>query len=153
MGRPKSANPKSEHIGIVTTPNLKERFKALGLVGDEAIVVLLHYLEKENKKLEIEKILKINQIKNIDKQIEELEFEKLKLETQLQQLNEQLGLSSDGKNVNVENAVNRILNRFNNQNVYNIVEFLGVNQEFVKQQAFLCGLEVSQLEDIVFERS
>ncbi len=153
MGRPKSANPKSEHIGIVTTPNLKERFKALGLVGDEAIVVLLHYLEKENKKLEIEKILKINQIKNIDKQIEELEFEKLKLETQIENINQEMGLAASGHSVDVERAVGTILQRFNNQSVYNIVEFLSQNQELVKGQAYLCGLEVSQLEDIVFERS
>ena len=153
MARPRSKNPKSAHIGIATTPQLKERFNALNLKGDRAIEVLLYYLEKDNKKLQIDKIMVINRIKEIDKEVEELEFEKLKLETQLQQLNEQLGLSSDGKSVDVEKAVNRILERFNSQNMFNIIEFLGLNQEFVKQQAFLCGLEANELEDIVFERS
>ena len=72
MGRPKSANPKNRHIGIVTTEEKYRRFKRLNLVGDRAIDVLLYYLEKDNQKLQLEKILLVENIKKIDKEIKEL---------------------------------------------------------------------------------
>ena len=65
MGRPKKQNPKSRHIGIVTTEEKFRRYKALGLKGDEAIDVLLHYRENKTQKLEIQKSQAIINIKTI----------------------------------------------------------------------------------------
>jgi len=154
MGRPRSNNPKSEHIGISTTKEKYARFKRLGLVNDEVIDVLLFHLEKENQKLQVDKIFTIKRIKEIDKQIQKLEFERLALETELEEIDKLIGLDEDTcLGVDVEKAVATILQRFNNQSVYNILEFLTNNQELVRNQAFLCGLSSGELEDIVFSRA
>ena len=78
MGRPRIRNPKNKHIGIVTTEEKFHRFKKLGLIGDEAIDVLLYYLENDKSKLNVQKQQIISNIRNIRKQIENLEYEVLK---------------------------------------------------------------------------
>lgn len=153
MARPRSKNPKNKHIGIVTTDEKFRRYKALNLVGDKAIDVLLYHLENENKKLQIDKIMTVEKIKEIDKQIKNLEFEKLQLETTLDELNHEIGFIGSDVNIDVDKAVNVILQRFNNQKVYSILEFLENNQELIKNQAYLCGLDAAKLEDLVFDKS
>ena len=117
MGRPKSANPKNRHIGIVTTEDKYRRFKRLNLVGDRAIDVLLYYLEKDNQKLQLEKILLVENIKKIDKEIKELEYKRLEFETELEEVNKKIGISEAGMTNDVESAVETILQRYNNQSV------------------------------------
>lgn len=153
MGRPRIANPKNKHIGIVTTEEKYRRFKALGLVGDEAIDVLLYYLEKENKELQVKKMQTISNIKNIQKSIEELEFEKLKEETKLDQINEKIGLAESGLNRDVQMAVGTILQRFKRQSVYNIIEFLENEDKLLEDQAFSCGISIEELWQLCFDNA
>ena len=125
MARPRIRNPKNKHIGIVTTEEKFRRFKALGLVGDEAIDVILYHLESDNMKLNIQKSQAINHIKSMRKQIEDLEYEILKEETKIEQINEKIGLNKDtGLRKDVDNAVKKIIRRFNSQSIYTIDEFL-----------------------------
>ena len=152
MGRPKSANPKNRHIGIVTTEEKYRRFKRLNLVGDRAIDVLLYYLEKDNQKLQLEKILLVENIKKIDKEIKELEYKRLEFETELEEVNKRLGFVEAGMTNDVEKAVGNILQRYNSQSVYNIKEFLEDNKKLLESQAYLCGLSKGRLYQIVYEK-
>ena len=152
MGRPRSSNPKNKHIGIVTTEEKWRRFKALNLVGDRAIDVLLYYLEKDNRKVQMDKIYLVDNIKRIDKEIKELEYERLKLETELEEVNKKIGISEAGMTGDVERAVRNILQRFNNQSVYNISEFLDENMTLVESQAYLCGISADKLWQIIYNK-
>ena len=152
MGRPKSANPKNKHIGIVTTEEKYRRFKRLNLVGDRAIDVLLYYLEKEGQKIQLEKIMIVDNIKKIDKEIKELEYQKLALETELEEVNKKIGFAEAGMTNDVEKAVGTILQRYNDQSVYNIKEFLKFNKKLLENQAYLCGLSKGRLYQIVFDK-
>lgn len=152
MGRPKSNNPKNKHIGIVTTEDKYRRFKALNLVGDRAIDVLLYYLEKEGQKIQLEKILLVENIKKIDKQIKELEYKRLEFETELEEVNKRIGISEAGMTNDVERAVGTILQRYNSQSVYTIQEFLNDNKKLLENQAYLCGLSIGELYQIVYEK-
>lgn len=152
MGRPKSANPKNKHIGIVTTEEKYRRFKRLNLVGDRAIDVLLYYLEKDNQKSQLEKILLVENIKKIDKEIKELEYKRLEFETELEEVNKRIGISEAGMTNDVERAVGTILQRYDSQSVYTIQEFLSDNKKLLENQAYLCGLSVGELYQIVYEK-
>lgn len=152
MARPRKQNPKNKHIGIVTTEEKFRRFKALGLVGDEAIDVILYHLESENMKLNIQKSQAINHIKNMRKQIEDLEYEILKEETKIEQINEKIGLNKDtGLRRDVDNAVKTIIQRFNSQSIYTIDEFLDFkeNKVLIESQAYLCSYDVEAFKDLV----
>lgn len=151
MGRPKSANPKNKHIGIVTTEEKYRRFKRLNLVGDRAIDVLLYYLEKEGQKIQLEKIMIVDNIKKIDKEIKELEYQKLALETELEEVNKKIGFVEAGMTSDVEKAVGTILQRYN-QSIHNIKEFLEFNNNLLETQACLCGLSKGRLYQIVFDK-
>ena len=152
MGRPKSANPKNKHIGIVTTEDKYRRFKRLNLVGDRAIDVLLYYLEKDNQKVQLEKILLVENIKKIDKEIKELEYKRLEFETELEEVNKKIGISEAGITNDVESAVGTILQRYNSQSIYTIQEFLNDNKKLLENQAYLCGLSIGELYQIVYEK-
>lgn len=152
MARPRKQNPKNKHIGIVTTEEKFRRFKALGLVGDEVIDVLLYHLESDNMKLNIQKSQAINHIKNMRKQIEDLEYEILKEETKIEQINEKIGLNKDtGLRRDVDNAVKKIIQRFNSQSIYTIDEFLDFkeNKVLIETQAYLCSYDVEAFKDLV----
>lgn len=152
MARPRKQNPKNKHIGIVTTEEKFRRFKALGLVGDEVIDVLLYHLESENMKLNIQKSQAINNIKNMRKSIEDLEYEILKEETKIEQINEKIGLNKDtGLRRDVDNAVKKIIQRFNSQSIYTIDEFLDFkeNKVLIETQAYLCSYDVEAFKDLV----
>lgn len=152
MARPRIRNPKNKHIGIVTTEEKFRRFKALGLVGDEAIDVILYHLESENMNLNIQKSQAINNIKHMRKEIEDLEYEILKEETKIEQINEKIGLNKDtGLRKDVDNAVKKIIRRFNSQSIYTIDEFLDFkeNKVFIENQAYLCSYDVEALKDLV----
>lgn len=152
MGRPRSNNPKNKYIGIVTTEEKFRRFKALNLVGDRAIDVLLYHLEKPNKKLEIDKALTVQAIKDIDALINDLEYEKLKLQTELEEINKQIGFTEAGLNVDVEKAIKVILQRYEREkDVYNILEFLNNNETLLENQAYLCGISADKLFSLVMQ--
>ena len=151
MGRPKSANPKNKHIGIVTTEEKYRRFKALGLVGDEAIDVLLFHLEKGNMGLNIKKSQAIRNIKSLREQIEQLEYEVLQEETKLEQINSEIGISETGLGNDVDRAIKTVLDRFNNQEIYTIEEYLELkkNKLLLDIQAGLCNKDVEEFKELV----
>ena len=153
MGRPRKRNPKNKHIGFKTTEEKYRRFKALGLVGDEVVDILLFHLEKDKTKLQIEKSRCIRNIKNLRREIENLEFEILKEETRLSELNEKIGVNVDGVDKNVERCVHTVLQRFNMQETYSIREFLElkVNKEFLLNQAYLCSMELDDFKDLIMQ--
>ena len=152
MARPRIRNPKNKHIGIVTTEEKFRRFKALGLVGDEAIDVLLYHLESNNMNLNIQKSQAINNIKHMRKEIEDLEYEILKEETRIEQLNEKIGLNKEtGLNNDVDRAVKTVLQRFNSQEIFTIEEFLELksNQHLIESQANICSYNVEDFKELV----
>ena len=152
MARPHKQNPKNKHIGIVTTEEKFRRFKALGLVGDEAIDVLLYHLESDNMKLNIQKSQAINNIKKLRKQIEDLEYEILKEETKIEQINEKIGLSKEtGLRKDVDKAIKHVLQRFNSQEIYTIEEFFSLkkNQNLIESQAMMCSCDIEEFKDLV----
>ena len=155
MGRPRIANPKNKHIGIVTTEEKYRRFKALGLVGDEAIDVLLYHLENENMELNIKKSQIIRRIRSLKKQIEELELEVLKEETKLDQINSEMGFSDNGLGKDVDSAINNVLTEFNKQNTFDLVSFLEwtKNKPFLENQAGGCGKQLDEFKELVIEYS
>ena len=152
MARPRKKNPKNKHIGIVTTEEKYRRFKALGLVGDEAIDALLYHLESDNMKLNIQKSQAINRIKSMRKTIEDLEQEILKEETKIEQLNEKIGINSEtGLSNDVDKAVNVVIQRFKRQHIFTIDEFLELknNQFLIESQALLCSYDIDDFKDLV----
>lgn len=152
MARPRKKNPKNKHIGIVTTEEKYRRFKALGLVGDEAIDALLYHLESDNMKLNIQKSQAINRIKSMRKTIEDLEYEILKEETKIEQLNEKIGINSEtGLSNDVDKAVNVVIQRFKRQHIFTIDEFLELknNQFLIESQALLCSYDIDDFKDLV----
>ncbi len=152
MGRPKSQDPKNRHIGIVTTESKFKRFKALGLKGDEAIDVLLYYLENDKMETNIRKSFIIRRIKEISKEVEDLEFEKLKLETQLEQVNLEMGINKEnGLNRQVDNAIKNVLQRFNNQSIFNIYDFVEDNKRLIETQAYLCNMSCEEFKELLYE--
>lgn len=154
MGRPRKANPKNKYIGIVTTEEKFRRYKSLGLVGDEAIDVLLYHLENDNMKLNIQKSQAINHIKKMREQIEDLEYEILKEETKIEELNESIGLGKDtGLRNDVDKAVKTVLQRFNNQEIFTIEEFLELrrNRNLIEAQASLCSKDVEEFKELIKE--
>ena len=152
MARPRIANPKIKHIGIATTPEKFLRFKALGLVGDEAVDVLLYYLENNKTKLNVQKMQIIKQIKEISKQIESLEFEKLELETKLETINDEIGVSDNGLGKDVERAVKNVLQRYNKvKEIYTIYDFMDLNKDYVENQAYLVNITTEELKGLVYE--
>ena len=156
MGRPRKQNPKSKYIGISTTEEKYRRFKALGLVNDEAIDVLLFHLENENIKWNIQKSQAISNIKKMRKQIEDLEYEILKEETKIETINEKIGLNKEtGLQNDVDKAVKTVLQRFNSQEIFTIDEFLELkrNKNLIESQAVLCSKSVEEFKELVKENA
>lgn len=152
MGRPKIQNPKNKHIGIVTTEEKYRRFKALGLIGDEAIDVLLFHLEKGDMELNVKKSQSIKNIKSMKKQIENLEFEILKEETRIEEINQKIGVNAtNGLRKDIDKAINNVMQRYNNQCIFNIYEFVEDNKEFIKAQAYLCNITVEEFNQILID--
>ena len=153
MGRPRKANPKTRHIGIVTTPEKYNRFKALGLVGDEAIDALLYHMEKDKTKLSIQKMQIIGNIKKIAEEIEHLEYEKLKLETKLEEINQSIGINeANGLRKDINNAICNVLNRYDRvKEIYNIYDFMDFNKEYIETQAFLVNIPPDELRALIIE--
>ena len=155
MGRPKSSNPKTKYIGIVTTPEKFDRFKALGLVGDQVIDVLLYHLENDNTKLNVQKMQLINNIKKIDAEIEQLEYEKINLETKLEEINQSIGVNEqDGLRKDISRAVNKCLQRYDNvREIYTINDFIKYNKDFIANQAYLANIPMEELKELLLERA
>lgn len=154
MGRPPVRNPKNKHIGIVTTDEKFRRFKSLGLVGDEAIDVLLYYLENDKTKLNVQRQKIISNIKMIQKKIEDLEFERLKEETKLEEINLQIGVDKDtGLRKDVSKSIRVVMQRFQSQSIFTIEEFVEDNEDFIATQAYLCNTEVEEFKKLIYEFS
>lgn len=153
MGRPRKQNPKNKHIGIVTTEEKFHRFKALGLIGDEAIDVLLYHLENDKTSLNVTRMQTISNIKRIDKEIEELQYQKLKEETKLEELNEKIGVNkNNGLRKDVDQAVRNVLSRYNNvKEIYSVYEFFDMNQDFLEAQAYLVSISVDELKGLIHD--
>ena len=153
MGRPKKQNPKNRHIGIVTTEEKFRRFKALGLVGDEAIDVLLYHLENDKTSLNVKRMQTISNIKKIDKDIEELQYQKLKEETKLEGLNEEIGINNtNGLRNDVDQAVKTVLQRYNRvKEIYTIYDFFDMNEKLLEDQAYLSNISVDELKGLIHE--
>ena len=153
MGRPRIANPKSEYIGTKTTKDLKKRFDRVcskkGLKGDDWLVLFLGAYEKDEDNVQSQIVVEKMRLKEINKEIKELENEKIIRENNIEELNEKAIFG----NHDVENAVEIILQRFHMQSVYNILDFLNENRELVKTQAYLAGVSVDELDSLVFDRA
>lgn len=153
MGRPRKQNPKTKHIGIATTEEKFNRYKALGLVGDQAVDILLYHLENDNTNLNVTRMQTISNIKRIGKEIEELEFQKLKEETKLEELNEQIGVNkASGLRKDVDRAVKTVLQRYNKvKEIYSIDEFFEMNENLLEDQAYIGSITVDELKEYVYE--
>lgn len=153
MGRPKSNNPKTKYIGIVTTPEKFARFKSLGLVGDQAIDVLLYHLENDKTKLKVQKMQIINNIHDVDKEIERLGYLKLELETKLEEINQKIGIDDKtGLQEDIHRAVTKVLQRYDNvKEIYSIDDFMEIHEQFINNQAYLVNITADELKSIIHE--
>ena len=151
MGRPKKQNPKNKHIGIVTTEEKFRRFKALNLKGDEAIDILLHYLESEKMELDIKRSQAARNIKKLKKQIEDLEYEVLKEQSKLDAINEQISSEhAYGLDEITKQCIDTALQRFDSR-IWSIEEFLDTDkyQELFMVQANRCHKELDEFKELV----
>lgn len=151
MGRPRSRNPKCKYIGISTTEEKYRRYKSLGLVNDEVIDVVLYYLENDKTQLNVQKQQIISNIKNIQKTIENLEYERLKEETKLEEINQKIGVNTkNGLRKDVDNAIKIVLKRFNDS-IYQIDDFIELNESLIKNQAYLCNTDIEKFKELIYD--
>lgn len=152
MARPRSANPKTEYIGTKTTKELKMRFNRVcerkGLRGDDWLILFLGFTENDADDVKSQKNFHIMRIKEIDREIRMLENERISCENIIEELNEIQDKNGDS---DVKKAIRNIIQRYNNQSVYNISEFLKFNESLVKNQAYLCGISSDELEKMIVD--
>ena len=154
MGRPKTANPKREFIGTKTTKDLKARFDKVcerkNLKGDDWLVLFLGAFEKDVDNVKSQKIIQKMRIKEINKNIRELENEKISCENILEELSEiDIGEESN----DLDSAITTIMQRFNNQTLYTLEEWVEENRPFIENQAYIHGLKYDELQQAILDNS
>ena len=153
MGRPKTANPKKEFIGTKTTRDYKVRFDKVcerkNLKGDDWLVLFLGVFENDNDDILSQRILQKMRIREINKSIRELENEKISCENNLEELPEDtIKESSD-----IDKALFNVLQRYNNQSIYTIEEWIDENRHFIENQAYFFGVNYDELERLILDNS
>ncbi len=152
MGRPRIANPKTKTLTTRTTEDLYVRlmrvFEKKGLKGDDWIILFLGTFENDTDNIKSQVSIEKMKLKSINKQIRDLENQKISCENILEELNTKHGGTNE-----VDRAVNNILQRFHNQSVYNIIDFLDENKQLLETQAYLAGVEEDELYMMVFNKS
>ncbi|MBP5421483.1 MAG: hypothetical protein J6Y78_03465 [Paludibacteraceae bacterium] len=153
MGRPKTANPKKEFIGTKTTRDYKVRFDKVcerkNLKGDDWLVLFLGVFENDNDDVKSERTLQKMRIREINKRIRELENEKISCENILEELPE----VTIEETKDIDKALITVLQRFNNQSIYNIDEWVSENRPFIENQAYIHGVNYDELERLILENS
>ena len=154
MGRPKTVNPKKEYIGTKTTTDYKVRFDKVcerkNLKGDDWLVLFLGVFEKDTDNVRSQKIIQKMRIKEINKNIMELENEKISCENILEELSD-IDIPEEANDM--DKAVTTILQRFNKQSIYTLEEWINENKPFIKNQAYIHGVDEDELEQKVFDES
>ena len=153
MGRPRTANPKKEFIGTKTTHDLKVRFDKVcerkNLKGDDWLVLFLGVFENDNDNVKSQRTLQKMRIKEINRNIRELENEKISCENILEELPEvDVEESSD-----IDKALSNVLQRFNEQSIYTIEEWIEENKHFIENQAYFFGINYDDLKQLILEDS
>ena len=153
MGRPRTANPKKEFIGTKTTNDLKVRFDKVcerkNLKGDDWLVLFLGVFENDNDNVKSQRTLQKMRIKEINRNIRELENEKISCENILEELPQvDVEESSD-----IDKAFSNVLQRFNEQSIYTIEEWIEENKHFIENQAYLFGVNYDDLKQLILEDS
>ena len=142
MGRPKTANPKKEFIGTKTTRDYKVRFDKVcerkNLKGDDWLVLFLGVFENDNDDILSQRILQKMRIR-----------EKISCENILEELPEvTIKESSD-----IDKALFNVLQRYNNQSIYTIEEWIDENRHFIENQAYFFGVNYDELERLILDNS
>lgn len=153
MGRPKTANPKTEYIGTKTTKDLKVRFDKVcerkNLKGDDWLVLFLGVFEKDNDNVKSQRTLQKMRIREINKDIRKLENEKISCENILEELPKvDMEESSD-----IDKALSNVLQRFNQQSIYTLEEWVEENKQYIETQAYFFGVNYDELEQLVIDNS
>ena len=153
MGRPKTANPKTEYIGTKTTKDLKVRFDKVcerkNLKGDDWLVLFLGVFEKDNDNVKSQRTLQKMRIREINKDIRKLENEKISCENILEELPKvDMEESSD-----IDKALSNVLQRFNEQTIYTLEEWVEENKKYIETQAYFFGVNYDELEQLVIDNS
>ena len=153
MGRPKTANPKTEYIGTKTTKDLKVRFDKVcerkNLKGDDWLVLFLGVFEKDNDNVKSQRTLQKMRIREINKDIRKLENEKISCENILEELPKvYMEESSD-----IDKALSNVLQRFNQQSIYTLEEWVEENKQYIETQAYFFGVNYDELEQLVIDNS
>ena len=153
MGRPKTANPKTEYIGTKTTKDLKVRFDKVcerkNLKGVDWLVLFLGVFEKDNDNVKSQRTLQKMRIREINKDIRKLENEKISCENILEELPKvDMEESSD-----IDKALSNVLQRFNQQSIYTLEEWVEENKQYIETQAYFFGVNYDELEQLVIDNS
>ena len=151
MARRRIANPKTRMFNTRTTEDLYQRLiKVLerkGLKGDDWIVLFLGTFENDQDNIRSELAIERMKLRGIKKEIMDLENQKISCENII----EELGLKAGSDDV--ERAVNKVLQRFNNQCIYDLEEFLIENKQFLEMQSFLAGVSEEELSRRILEKA
>ena len=153
MGIPKTAYPKTEYIGTKTTKDLKVRFDKVcerkNLKGDDWLVLFLGVFEKDNDNVKSQRTLQKMRIREINKDIRKLENEKISCENILEELPKvDMEESSD-----IDKALSNVLQRFNQQSIYTLEEWVEENKQYIETQAYFFGVNYDELEQLVIDNS
>lgn len=151
MARRRVPNPKTRMFNTRTTEDLYQRLMSVlerkGLKGDDWIVLFLGTFENDQDNIRSELALKRMRLRGIKREMMNLENEKISCENIVEELSLKAG-SDD-----VEKAVNNVLQRFNNQSIYTLEEFLNDNKPLLETQSFLAGVSEEELSRRIFEKA
>ena len=88
-------------------------------------------------------------IREINKDIRKLENEKISCENILEELPKvDMEESSD-----IDKALSNVLQRFNQQSIYTLEEWVEENKQYIETQAYFFGVNYDELEQLVIDNS
>lgn len=148
---------KNQIITTRTTDDLYHRFKKLcekkNWKGDDWIIMFLAKFEDEQDFLRSQINVEKSKLRKINKDIQDLENQKIGCLNLIEEMAANVVGSDDGVDDDVRKAVDNVLQRFRNQSIYSLSEFLEFNKDFVQFQAFLWNVELEDLERRIIEKA
>lgn len=120
----------------------------------DAVRYFNEHAQHSKKKLLIKKFFVNNEIGNLKKQRDNIDEKIIAEERHLEAINIQLGiveLNSKEYSLEVSNAVDNIIQRFNNS-IHGLDDYLTINHLFVENQSALVDVTVEEMEALVKEK-
>ena len=151
MRRFKSSKPRTEVLSIKVSKETKRKYKELGLKGDTGIQFLIEKFGNSKKNLEIEKIEKINLIKDLKNEVKQLDAQIVEEEIELQKINEEIGIveiEGEQYSQDIMSAVQYIISLYESQS-WVLEDFFSMNENLLLTQSTLIGIDVEKLKQLI----